>query len=165
MALSQPWRSCVAASRAHAKHSSTVVPETSRHDRTGFRALRSSTGQSSLTNSGWRLSRTRHGVAERLQRHSQREITHDKYQHYEQHCERTAYVVVESHTLHLGDALGRSEHRAGRSRLAVFVSQRVEPDARIGRESLHPTCREGADQKPCCGRKRYPRVALALELD
>src|SRR3981189_3083849 len=133
MTLSQPWRSCVAASRAHAKHSSTVCPVTSRHDRTGFRELRSSTGQSSLTNCGWRLSRTRHGVAERLQRHSQREISHDKYQYYEQHCERTAYVVVESHTLHLGDALGRSEHRSGGSRLTILVGQSVKPNTRIGR--------------------------------
>ena len=66
---------------------------------TGFRALRSSTGQSSLSNGGRRLSRTRHGVAERFQRHSQREISHDKYQHYEQHCERTADVVVKGHPL------------------------------------------------------------------
>src|SRR6476620_9146262 len=105
MTLSQPWRSSVAASRAHAKHSPTVAPVISRHDRTGFRALRSSTGQSSLTNGGRRLSRTRHGVAERLQRHSQREISHDHHQGNEQHCESAAYIVVESHTLHLGNAL------------------------------------------------------------
>src|SRR4029450_13904980 len=123
MALSQPWRSCVAASRARAKHSSTVTPVTSRHDRTGFRALRRSTGQSSLTNCWRRLSRTRHGVAERFQRHSQREISYDYHESNEQHRERAAYVVVESHTLHLGNALGRSEDGASRSRLAVLVGQ------------------------------------------
>src|SRR4030095_13267416 len=120
MALSQPWRSCVAASRAPAKHSSTVALVTSLHDRTGFRTLRRSTGQSSLTNCWWRLSRTRHGVAERFQRHSQREITHDEHESNEQHCERAAYVVVESHTLHVGNALGRSEDSASRCRLAVL---------------------------------------------
>src|SRR4029079_4531825 len=165
MARSQPWRSCVAASRAHARHSSSVAPLTSRHDRTGFRTLRRSTGKSSLTNSWRRLSCTWHGVAERFQRHSQREISHDEHESNEQHCERANYVVVETHTLMRGHARGRGEARASRSRLAVLVVQRVESNARIGRECLHPPCRERANQKPCRGRKRHPGVALALKLD